>query len=436
MVRGLFAVIYFLGLASHLCAFEIKEVTSPGGIKAWLVEEHSIPFTAIQINFKGGSSLDRTGKRGAIHFMSALLEEGAGELDASGFAEELERLAAYFNFNIYDDSLTISAKFLTENRDEAVSLLRMALIEPRFDLDPIERVRNQILSILNSNKKKTQKIASETFYRKAFSEHPYGSQKEGTVETVSSLTQKDIRQAYSDVFSRDRVFVSAVGDIDALEFGKLLDKLLMDIPVGRNPLPNPAVYSEVTGYNLVDFDSPQSIVLFGHRGIKLGDPDFFAAYTLNHILGGDGFGSRLMTELREKNGLTYGVSSYLANWDGAELILGQFSSLNESVLEAIKILRFEWKKISSVGVTMEELKDAKTYLTGAYPLRFDGNARIAGILTGMQMRDLPVSYISTRNSNIESLSLEDLKRVAKKFLSEKDLYFVVVGRPVGKFSDN
>ncbi|MDA0362109.1 MAG: pitrilysin family protein, partial [Proteobacteria bacterium] len=236
MVRGLFAVIYFLGLASHLCAFEIKEVTSPGGIKAWLVEEHSIPFTAIQINFKGGSSLDRTGKRGAIHFMSALLEEGAGELDASGFAEELERLAAYFNFNIYDDSLTISAKFLTENRDEAVSLLRMALIEPRFDLDPIERVRNQILSILNSNKKKTQKIASETFYRKAFSEHPYGSQKEGTVETVSSLTQKDIRQAYSDVFSRDRVFVSAVGDIDALEFGKLLDKLLMDIPVGRNPL--------------------------------------------------------------------------------------------------------------------------------------------------------------------------------------------------------
>ncbi|MDA1238870.1 MAG: pitrilysin family protein, partial [Proteobacteria bacterium] len=353
MVRGLFAVIYFLGLASHLCAFEIKEVTSPGGIKAWLVEEHSIPFTAIQINFKGGSSLDRTGKRGAIHFMSALLEEGAGELDASGFAEELERLAAYFNFNIYDDSLTISAKFLTENRDEAVSLLRMALIEPRFDLDPIERVRNQILSILNSNKKKTQKIASETFYRKAFSEHPYGSQKEGTVETVSSLTQKDIRQAYSDVFSRDRVFVSAVGDIDALEFGKLLDKLLMDIPVGRNPLPNPAVYSEVTGYNLVDFDSPQSIVLFGHRGIKLGDPDFFAAYTLNHILGGDGFGSRLMTELREKNGLTYGVSSYLANWDGAELILGQFSSLNESVLEAIKILRFEWKKISSVGVTME-----------------------------------------------------------------------------------
>ena len=436
MFRGLFAFIYFLGIASHLCAFEIKEVTSPGGVKAWLVEEHSIPFTAIQINFKGGSSLDRAGKRGAIHFMSALLEEGAGELDASGFAEELERLAAYFNFNIYDDSLTISAKFLTENRDEAVSLLRMALIEPRFDLDPIERVRNQILSILNSNKKKPQKIASEAFYRKAFAEHPYGSKKEGTIKTVSLLTQKDIRQAYRDVFARERVFVSAVGDIGELEFGKLLDKLLMDIPVGGKPLPNPAVYSEVTGYNLVDFDSPQSVVFFGHRGIKLGDPDFFAAYTLNHILGGDGFGSRLMTELREKNGLTYGISSYLANWDGAELILGQFSSLNESVVEAVKILRFEWQKISSEGVTMEELRDAKTYLTGAYPLRFDGNARIAGILTGMQMRELPVSYISTRNSNIESLALEDLKRVAKKFFNEKDLYFVVVGRPVGKFSGN
>jgi len=184
------------------------------------------------------------------------------------------------------------------------------------------------------------------------------------------------------------------------------------------------------GDTIFDFDTPQSVVIFGQKGIKREDNDFFAAYVLNHILGGSGFGSKLMQELREKNGLTYGISTYLVNWENADLLLGQFSSSNDTAYKAISIVKDVWKKLVNEGVSPKELQDAKTFLTGAYPLRFDGNSRIANILVGMQMQGLSINYIRNRNNKINDVSLEDLKRVASSLLKEDELYFVIVGRPI------
>lgn len=410
---------------------KIQEVTSPGGITAWLVEEHSIPFTSLQIRFKGGANLDATGKRGAVNLMTGLLEEGAADMDARQFAAAVEGLAASFGFSAHNDTMAISAQFLSENRVEAMALLRAALLVPRFDQDAIDRVRAQVVSGIQGALKDPNKIAGRKFSELAYAGHPYATSRRGTLETVAGLTRDDLLVAKAATMARDRLFVGAVGDITPAELGVLLDELLGDLPAVGADMPIRAEYQLSGGLTVVPFDTPQSVVAFGHEGVERHDEDFFAAYLMNTILGGSGRQSRLMEEVREKRGLTYGVYSYLQPMDYAELYMGSVASANDRVAEAIDVIRDEWIKLAENGVTAEELDGAKTYLTGAYPLRFDGNGPIANIMVGMQVTGLPVDYISTRNDKINTVTLEDITRVAKRLVRPDDLHFVVVGQPVG-----
>lgn len=412
-------------------AVEIREVTSPGGIRAWLVEEPTIPFVALELRFRGGASLDAEGKRGAINLMTALLEEGAGEMDAQQFAAARDAMATSLSFDVGDDALSVSARFLTEHRDASVALLRAALAEPRFDPDAIERVRAQVVSNIRSDLKDPNRIAGRGFDQLAFGDHPYGTARSGTEDSVAALTRDDLLAAKDRVIARDRVYVSAVGDIDAETLGQVIDLLLADLPEAGAPMPPEVAVAVPPGVTVIDYDAPQSVVVFGHEGIDRHDPDFFAAFVLNHILGSGGFGSRLMDELREKRGLTYGVGSYLVPMDLAATYQGSFASANDKVAEAVALVRAEWAKLAENGVSAEELEAAKTYLTGAYPLRFDGNAPIARILVGMQMDDLPVDYVETRNAKVEAVTPEDIRRVAARILKPEALHFVVVGRPEG-----
>ncbi|UWQ83639.1 M16 family metallopeptidase [Leisingera caerulea] len=425
----------FLALPAW-AGIKIEEVASPGGIKAWLVEDHSIPFSALELRFRGGTSLDAPGKRGAVYLMTGLLEEGSGDLRAQDYARAVESLAAEFSYDADKDSVSISARFLTENRDEAMALLRQTLFEPRFDQDALDRVRAQVLAGLRSDAKNPNKIAGEVFSKLAFGDHPYGSDGKGTLETVSALSRQDIFDAYEAVFARDRLYVSAVGDITAEELGALLDDLLGALPPEGAPIPGPAEVSIEGGVTVVDFQTPQSVALFGQKGIKREDPDFFTAYVMNQILGGGSFETRLMTEVREKRGLTYGVYSYLVPRDLAAVYMGSVASANGKMAEAVEVIRNEWRRMAEDGVTEKELKDAQTYLTGAYPLRFDGNSRIASILAGMQMDHLPIGYVETRNDRINAVTLEAVNRFAAEFLDPEGLQFVIAGRPEGLETTN
>ena len=426
------AAAVLLALASPLHAeINIQPVTSPGGIKAWLVEDHGIPFTALEIRFKGGTSLDAPGKRGAVNLMTALIEEGAGDLDSQGFAAARDGLAASFHFSSDQDGVSVSSHFLTENRDQATALLHDALTKPRFDQDAVDRVREQVLSGLRSDAKDPGTIASNLERARSFGTHPYGSDGSGTIATVTALTRDDILQAFKDAIARDRITVAAAGDISAADLGVLLDKLLADLPATGAPQPGPATLQTKGGITVQDFPGPQSMVIFGQGGLKFSDPDYFAASLLNEILGGGRFSARLMTEVREKRGLTYGIGTSLAAYDHAEVLMGQFQASNEKVAEAIKVIRAEWAKVAKDGVTTDELANAKTYMTGAYPLRFDGNDTIASILVGMQDLGLPPDYPKTRNTRVEAVTLEDVKRVAARLIKPDDLHFIVVGQPTG-----
>ena len=429
-ILSLFAVLVSLALPAW-AEIDIQEVTSPKGIKAWLVEDHSIPFTALEIRFRGGTALDDPAKRGATNLMAALIEEGTGDLDSVGFARARDDLAASFGFSASDDEVGISAQFLTENRDAALDLLRRAIVEPRFDQDAIDRVREQVLTGLRADEKDPDTIAGQTLRALAFGDHPYATSGSGTIESVTALTRDDIVAAHRASMALDRIYVAASGDVSAEELGPLLDKLLGDLPATGAPLPERAPYNLTGGVTVKPFPGPQSTVLFAHGGIKRDDPDFFAASILNEVLGGTRFSARLMTEVRDKRGLTYGIGSYLVGYDQAELVMGQFQSANGTVAQAIDVIRAEWKKIADEGISEDELSATKTYLTGSYPLRFDGNAAIANILVGMQQIGLPSDYPKTRNDLVNAVTIEDVRRVAGELFRESDLRFVVVGEPEG-----
>jgi zinc protease len=409
----------------------IQNVTSPGGITAWLVEDHNIPFTALEIRFRGGTSLDLPGSRGAVNLMAATLEEGADALDAQGFAEARDALAAGFGFSAGQDSISVSARFLTENRDAAIDLLRSALIGPRFDEDAVERVKGQILAGLASDAQDPGVLAMRRFDEMAFAGHPYGSAGDGTPDSVAALTRADVLDAHKATMTRDRVYVAAAGDISASELGPVLDRLLGGLPAVGRQMPAVAGWHLGGGVTVVDYPSPQSVILFGQEGLRLDDPDFFAAFILNEVLGGERFSARLMTELREKRGLTYGVSSFLAPMDFAQAFMGQMATANATVAESIALIREEWQRMASEGITAEELAATKTYMTGSYPLRFDGNGEIADILVGLQMDGLPIDYPATRNARVEAVTLDDVKRVAARLFQPDKLHFVVVGQPEG-----
>ena len=409
----------------------IQEVTSPGGISAWLVEDHNIPFVALELRFRGGTSLDVTNRRGAINLMVGLLEEGTGDLDARGFATARDELAASFDYSAYDDAISVSARFLTETENEAMVLLKGSLVAPNFTEVAINRVRAQVVAGLTSDTKDPDTIVSLRFDALAFGDHPYGSGSDGTIESVSALTRDDLNAAHLGTLTRDRVYVAAVGDISADQLTALLDRLLSELPDSGRAIPSKVDYGLGGGTTVVDFDTPQSVAIFGQRGIERDHPDFFAAYLVNQILGGGSFESRLMEEVREKRGLTYGVYSYLLPKDFSNLYIGRVASANNRIAKAIAVIRAEWARMANSGVTQDELRRAKTYLTGSYPLRFDGNGPIANIMVGMQMQGLPVAYITSRNEKINAVTLEDANRVAQQLLDPEGLHFVVVGRPEG-----
>jgi len=410
---------------------KIEEVVSPGGITAWLVQEPSIPFMALELRFRGGASLDAPDTRGAINLMTGLLEEGAADLDARAFARKLESLAASFEYDIGDDALSVSAQFLTENRAAAVELLRKSIIEPTFGQTALDRVREQVLTGLRSDAKDPNEIARAAFDQMAYGDHPYGSNYRGTLQSVAALTREDMIAAHQAVFAKDRLYVGAVGDITPEELGPLLDTLLGALPDTGAPQPGPATIQIEGGTTVIPFETPQSVAIFGQEGIEQDDPDFFAARVLNQVLGAGGFESRLMTEVREKRGLTYGVYSFLVPQDHAATYQGQVASANDRIAEAVSVIRDEWARAATEGVTQAELDAAKTYVTGAYPLRFDGNQPIARIMVGMQMLGLPIDYIATRNEKVEAVTLEDVRRVAGELLDPEGLHFVVVGQPAG-----
>ncbi len=413
-------------------AVEVERVLSPKGIEAWLVRNHANPIVSLKFAFRGGAALDPKGKEGLARMVSTLLDEGAGDLDSQTFQKRLDDLSITLHFSAGRDAFQGTLKTLTENTDAAFNLLALALNKPRFDDEPISRMRSQLLAGLRQDAEDPDEIASLSLFKALFPDHPYGRPVKGTPESIGSITAKDLRAFVSRRLARDNLVIGVVGDITPERLGALLDKTFGGLPARASDWRLAKAAKPAGGKTLVvKKPVPQSAIVFAQEGLKRDDPDFYAAYVMNHVLGAGGFTSRLYTEIREKRGLAYSVGSYLYPLDYAALIYGSAGTANKRVGETLKIMRSQWARMAEKGMTPEELKDAKTYLTGSFPLRFTSNGRVASILIGMQLDRLGIDYLDRRNGYIEAVTLEDVNRVAKKWLDPKKLTVIVVGEPTG-----
>jgi zinc protease len=435
MMQRLVALGFALGfcLLSHSsrAAVDVERVVSPGGIEAWLVENHANPILSMTLAFRGGSAvLDTATRSGTTELLSGLMNEGAGPYDSQDFQKALEEHSIDFSFEASRDSFEGHLRTLTQYRELAFELLRLSLTDLRFDTDAVERVRAQIMANLARQAEDPDDIAGKAWWRMVFPDHPYGRSVEGTPETVAAISVDDLRRAVTIGFVRKHLKLGFVGDITPAELGPLLDKTFGGLPMDADR-PQVAVAKPVLGDTaVISRDVPQSTVVFGQEGIDRKDPDFYAALVLNYILGGGGFASRLTEEVREKRGLAYGVGTYLTTLDYADLWQGDVATQNARVGQSIDLIRQEWKRMADAGPTEKELSDAKTFLTGSFALRLDSTGSIAQFLVGIQIQDLGIDYPQKRNSYIDAVTLEDVRRVAKR-LDPAKLSFVVVGRPEG-----
>ena len=434
MARLVFVFALFLAVSAGLPAraMDIQEVRSPGGIEAWLVEDHSIPIISLRFGLVGGTSQDPADRLGLVNMLTGLLDEGAGDLDSHAFQRRLQDLNVKMSFDAGRDNFTGVFQTLSKNRDNAFELLRLALTEARFDQAPIDRIRRQLQVNLKRKSQDPNSVASRAWMKLAFGEHPYGNPSDGTVESLASVTSEDLKAIAAKLFTRGGLKIAVVGDIDAKTLSGLLDKTFGAWPKDLRTTPV-AEASIAPGpiQKTIDMNIPQSVIQFGHLGFKRDDKDFIPAYLLNHILGGGGFGSRLTTEVREKRGLTYSVYSYLSPLDRGGLFMGGAATKNDRVAESLAIIRSELERMATGGPTEEELKNAKTYLTGSYALRFDSSSKIAGQLLGIQMENLGIDYPAKRNGLVEAVTIEDIKRVAGRLLKPGSLIVTIVGRPEG-----
>ena len=414
-------------------AMKIQVVKSPGGITAWLVEEHAVPLIGMRFAFDGGSSQDPAGKEGVAHFMAGMLDEGAGNLDAKTFQERMEEIAMRMSFDDARDSFYGSLETLSENRDKAVELLALALGKPRFDADAVDRVRGQLLAGLAYAARDPDRVANEQWSAMAFAGHPYGRPANGTQATIQKMTRDDLLEYWSRTFAKDNLRVVVVGDIDAATLAGVLDTLFGQLPAKAKLTTVPPTQPAVAGERLkvIEMAVPQSVARFGLPAFPRKDKDFIPAFVVNTVLGGGVMSSRLWEEVREKRGLAYSVHSNIQPYKSTSVFSGGVATKNEQIAQSLDLIRAELKRIAADGPTEKELKDAKDYLTGSFALRFDSNAKIANQLLFFWQENLDPGYVDRRNAEIEAVTLEDAKRAAKRLFENQDLIVTIVGKPKG-----
>jgi zinc protease len=430
LLGALVAALLWLPAAAG--AVDIKAVTTPLGLKAWLVQDKSASAVSLSFSFSGGAASDPAGQSGVTNLMATVLTDGAGPLAFQAFQRRQEDAAASLGFSASLDRLSGTLRVLSANREEGFELLRLALTAPRFDADMVEQRRAQIVAALNQANERPGSVAARTLMTTEFAGHPYANDPDGTPDDLRTLTPQKLKQRAAQLLLRSGLIVAAVGDIDETELGRLLDRAFGSLPLGAPPLLPPEWQPPAKPRTVVvERSVPQSTALMALPGIARDDPDWYGALTLNHILGGSGQQSRLFSEVREKRGLAYGASSSLRVYRRAALLVISTASANERIAEALRVVRAELARLRTDGPTEQEFADAKTYLTGALALSLDSSSSVANLLHAMQVDNLPPDHLTKRAALIGAVKIDDVRRIARRLLRDEAITTIVVGKPVG-----
>ena len=411
-----------------LAATKIQHLISPGGIEAWFVQDATVPLIAMEYAFGGGAAQDPADKPGVANMVASLIDEGSGDLDSKTFHERLDRRAIELSFSATRDYFRGSLRMLKDNKDEAFDLLHMALTSPHFDATDVERIRSQIVSGLRRDTTNPNALAGRKFLEIAYGDHPYGRQASGTFESIPTITVADMKDYVRRVIAKDTLKIAVVGDVDPATLGKLLDQTFGGLPAKASLTPVPDIVAAKPPQRaFVPLDVPQTVISFGGPGIMRHDPNFMAAYVVNHIIGGGGLSSRLYHEVREKRGLAYSVYQTLLWMDHSALFIGNTGTRADRAGETLDAVEKEIRRMAEEGPTQQELDEAKSYLKGSQMLQLDTSSKLASGLLQYQLDRLPIDYLEKRNAIVDAVTLADAKAVAKRLWGQ-GLLTVIVGR--------
>jgi zinc protease len=409
----------------------VRVIRSPGGLEAWLVSDSTVPMITLRAYWRGGAASEPANLVGVTGVMTDMLTEGAGDLDANAFKERMQDLNMSLAFGSGWDGLAMSLTTLTENRDAAFETARLALTAPRYDAAPLERIRRQSIIGLRTRETNPNYIANLALDQALYPNHPYA--RRSTLETTNAIDVPALRRVQAQLLTREHMQITIVGDIDEATAGALVDSTFGALPASGAALPSigPSGYSAPTPLIVRPLPQPQSLILFAAPGIQDEDPDWIPLAVANYILGGGGFSSRLMDQVREQRGLVYGIGTGPSVRDYSELIRGSAQTENGDVAQAIEVTRAEMRRLYEQGATQAEVNDAITYLTGSFALDLDSSQKIANVVHGYQAAGRDMNYVNERNALIRAVTLDDVNRVIRRLFNPDAYTFVVVGQPEG-----
>lgn len=408
---------------------DVKVIKTESGIEAWLVEDHSLPLITMKFSFQGGLINDPEDKPGVAKMVSVLLDEGAGDLKSQPFQEQLSNNAIVMGFTPGRDAFHGVLKTTTENKDLAFNLLALALAHPRFDNDAVERMRNAIMAENKDNLGDPAWLSARTFNGEVFEGHYYSLPGAGTLSSIPRITRRDLQDFVDAQFAQNLLKVVIVGDVTEDGAREMLQKIFGELPDhGQLVTADEAKLANPGKTILLPLDTPQTYVAIANPGVTRGSDDWYAAEVMAYILGGDGFDSRLMSEVRKKRGLTYGVYSSLMSQKYAHVLQTTLSCTAGKTQEAVDTIKAEYARLAKDGVTADELANAKSYLIGSLPLDLTTTSDIANVLADLQMDNLPPEYLTDRTAKLQAVTAAQVQAMAQKMLDPANMTTVLVGQ--------
>ena len=392
-------------------------------------EKTGLPIVTVVVAIKAGSVAETAEKAGLANLTADLLNEGTKKRSSKEISDAIEFVGGSLSTSGGADYITVSLSVLKKDVGLGFDLLSDIILNPAFSDDELQRRKTSIKNSIIQQKEEPGTIASKAFAEAVFGKHPYGRPVEGTEESLDRITRADIVSFHQEYYVPNSTILTVVGDISKSELKSLIEKYFMswqakEVKEVSLPFPDSAEKPKVIK---IQKNITQANIILGHLGIRRDNPDYYAVSVMNYILGGGGFASRLMDNIRDNKGLAYDVhSSFPASKYGGSF-QAELQTKNESANTAIKETLKEIERISTEPVSDKELGDAKAYLTGSFPLRIDSNRKIAGFLTAVEYYGLGLDYVDNYRKFIEAVTKDDILRVAKKYLHPDNFVLVVVG---------
>ncbi len=433
------AAILSLAAASAFATPRIQHWQAKSGAQVYFVEDHGLPMLDVSVNFPAGSGFDTSEKSGLAGLTQGMLDHGARGLSEDDISRKLADVGADLGGSFDQDRAGVALRTLSSaaERGQALAVLAALLQTPTFPEKILAREKDRLIAALKEAETTPEAIATKAFGAAVYGGHPYGLQPAGKLETVGKLTRVDVEGFYRAHYSAKSAVVALMGDVTRSEAEAIAEQLTSKLPAGGAPATVSPVRMQIKASELrIPHPATQSHILIGAPGISRTDPDYFTLYTGNYILGGGGFVSRLMEQVREKRGMAYSIYSYFIPLQQPGPFQIGLQTKKEQADEALKIVRATLREFIDKGPTEAELTAAKDNIISGFPLRIDSNKKIVEYLGFIGFYKLPLTYLDDFPGKIEKVTVAQIREAFKRHVNPDAMATVIVGAPQGKAGEH